>query len=68
MWGRYSMIPDHAGSMWTRLSLALLVVLGVIIYASYPTAGADVEVGENLCFPAHWCLPETATGNELYRS
>ena len=49
----------HRGSKWAWLSLALLVVFGVIIYVSNPIAGPDVEVGENICFPAHWCLPGT---------
>ncbi len=65
MWRRYSMMPDHRGSKWAWLSLALLVVFGVIIYASDPTAGADVEVGENICFPVHWCLPGT-TGESVF--
>ena len=59
MWRRYFMMPDRRGSKWAWLSLALLVVFGVIIYASDPTAGADVEVGENICFPVHWCVPGT---------
>ncbi len=59
MWRGYSMIPDHRRSKWAWLLLALLVVFGVVIYASDPIAGADVEVGENICFPVHWCLPGT---------
>lgn len=55
----YSMMFDHHGSRWAWLLLALLIVFGVIIYASNPTAGADVEVGKNECFPAHWCIPGT---------
>ena len=53
------MMLDHRGSKWAWLSLALLVVFGVIIYASNPMGGADVQVGENICFPVHWCLPGT---------
>ncbi len=53
------MMPDHRRSKWAWLSLALLVVFGVAIYASDPIAGADVEVGENICFPVHWCIPGT---------
>lgn len=49
----------HRGSKWAWLSLALLVVFGAIIYASDPIGGADVQVGENICFPVHWCLPGT---------
>ena len=60
MWKGYSPKPYRRGSKWAWLSLAVLVVFfGVIIYASDPTAGADVEVGENICFPVHWCLPGT---------
>ncbi len=54
----YSMIPDHRGS-WAWLSIALLVLFGVVINASNRTVGTDVEVGENICFPVHWCLPGT---------
>lgn len=59
MWTGYSMMLDHHGSRWAWLLFALLIVFGVIIYASNPTAGPDVEVGENECFPAHWCIPGT---------
>ena len=50
------MMLDPAASKW---ALAILAVFSVIIYASGPTARADIEVGENLCAPVHWCLPET---------
>jgi|GEM_PF-6206572 len=59
MWKRYSMMGDHRGSKWAWLLSALVVVFGAIIYASDRSAGADVEVGENRCFPVHWCLPGT---------
>ncbi len=59
MWKRYSIMPSHHGSRWAWLLLVLFVVFGAIIYASVPTDGADVEVGENRCFPVHWCLPGT---------
>ena len=63
----YSMMFDHHGSRWAWLLLALLIVFGLIIYASNPTAGADVEVGKNECFPAHWCIPGTASGESTIK-
>ena len=36
---RSSMMPDHRGSKWVRLSLAVLVFFGVIIYTLDHTAG-----------------------------
>ena len=60
MWRGYSMARGHRESKWAWLSLVLLVIFGVIIYASVPSEGADVEVGENRCFPIHWCIPGTA--------
>ncbi len=50
------MMLNPAASKWL---LAILAVFSVIIYASGPTARADIEVGENLCAPVHWCLPGT---------
>ncbi len=58
MWSRYPMMLDHRRLKWAWLSLALLVVFGVIIYMSDPT-DEGVEVGENRCFPVHWCIPGT---------
>lgn len=59
MWKGYSIIPNHRGSRWAWLLLALLGIFGAIIYASVPTDGTDVEVGENRCFPVNWCIPGT---------
>ena len=59
MWKGYSMARGHRESKWAWLSSVLLVIFGVIIYASVATEGADVEVGENRCFPVHWCIPGT---------
>ncbi len=53
------MLGRHSTMGRVRLALAQLVVVGAIIYALYPTASADVEAGENMCFPLHWCLPGT---------
>ncbi len=53
MWRR------HSTTRWVRFALAQLVVVGAIIYALHPTASADVEAGENICFPVHWCFPGT---------
>ncbi len=55
---RYSTMFDHRWSKLAWLSLALLA--GVTIYTLDPTARTDVEVGVNLSFPAHWCIPGTA--------
>ena len=60
MWRGYSMARGHRESKWAWLSSVLLVIFGVVIYASVATEGADVEVGENRCFPVHWCIPGTA--------
>ena len=59
MWIGFSMMIDHHWSGWAWLWLTPLIVFGVIIYAADRSNGADVEVGENICFPVHWCIPGT---------
>ena len=59
MWKGESVLPGHRGLKWALL-LTLLIVLGVIVDGLNSANGAEVEVGENICFPAHWCIPGTA--------
>ena len=40
------------------LMIALLVVVGVNASAASVDA-TEIEVGDNTCFPEHWCLPGT---------
>ncbi len=59
MWTGFSMMIDHHWSGWAWLWLVPLIVFGIIVYVSDPATDADVEVGENICFPVHWCIPGT---------
>lgn len=60
MWRGYLTKPYRRGSTRAWLSFVLLAVFGLIVFASCSTAEADLEVGENRCFPVHWCIPGTA--------
>ena len=65
MSSRRPIMHKYRGSALAWLLLLLFVALSVYVYSSYLATRAEIKVGENRCFPAHWCVPGTASVDQV---